>query len=272
LIHRGFTLIELLVVITIVSVMISLLLPSLGSARAVARQSQCLANVKQHALATTIYAIDNRDKTPLHFQFSNSSYPGFARLLAGGTLNAYPVTVNYAGTDYTGQTSSALRCPEGLGKMDPYDDSTKAYLTGTYRTGWTGRVLVQVGADPRQMVINSQGEKVFTEYVLNGMGWYWSTLYSWEPVISKPVLFHNDMDEPKGHRLDDVVKASDTFVSADGGHADFGVAVTAWRHVGMAGSFSYVDGHAQSLKPGQVDGWVGSAPALMADARMNLRK
>lgn len=58
---RGFTLIELLVVISIIALLIGILLPALGAARASARALVCASNARSLAQANTIYALDNRD-------------------------------------------------------------------------------------------------------------------------------------------------------------------------------------------------------------------
>ncbi|MBR7143685.1 MAG: prepilin-type N-terminal cleavage/methylation domain-containing protein, partial [Lentisphaeria bacterium] len=52
---KRFTLIELLVVIAIIAILAAMLLPALSAARAQARTSSCLSNLKQISLAIGMY-------------------------------------------------------------------------------------------------------------------------------------------------------------------------------------------------------------------------
>lgn len=58
---RAFTLIELLLVIGIIGILVSILLPSLKGARKVARQSVCMSNMRQLAIAQNNYANQYKD-------------------------------------------------------------------------------------------------------------------------------------------------------------------------------------------------------------------
>ncbi len=55
---KGFTLIELLVVIAIIAILAAILFPVFARAREKARQTSCLSNLKQLALAFQMYAQD----------------------------------------------------------------------------------------------------------------------------------------------------------------------------------------------------------------------
>ncbi len=61
---KGFTLIELLVVISIIAVLVSLILPSLGQARDTAKRTLCQSKLHSVAIGAMAYAQDNKQSLP----------------------------------------------------------------------------------------------------------------------------------------------------------------------------------------------------------------
>lgn len=80
---QGFTLIELLIVIAIIAVLMSVLVPALGRARAVAREVVCRGNLRQIYTAIQLYADnDGSGRYPLEATEHNPHRPLIERLRA----------------------------------------------------------------------------------------------------------------------------------------------------------------------------------------------
>lgn len=74
--RRGFTLIELLVVITIIAILAAILFPVFARAKAAAKQSACISNLKQIGTAHSLYMTDYDDLFAFAVDASDKYRPG----------------------------------------------------------------------------------------------------------------------------------------------------------------------------------------------------
>ena len=96
----AFTLIELLVVIAIISLLVSILIPSLSRARAAAKTAVCASNMRGLMQALYLYAGDHKDELV-----------GVGLAHGGGGSNEQATWLNTLKHDY-GENSLIVRCPQ----------------------------------------------------------------------------------------------------------------------------------------------------------------
>ncbi len=118
--RRAFTLIELLVVISIIALLIGILLPALGAARATARSVKCLSNLKQIGVGLYAYSTDHHGHFPLNQLFANgntATIPGWERTAGDAMWNGFLSEFGYCGSPLADdvtvkEASNVYICPE----------------------------------------------------------------------------------------------------------------------------------------------------------------
>ncbi len=139
--RKAFTLIELLVVIAIIAILAAILFPVFAQARAKARQTACLSNMKQIGLAVVQYTQDYDEMMPANTSPNTSIPPP-----NNPRLSAFERVLPYI------KNGDILHCPDD----DTSDDSP------------SGRYAIY--KDQNGLPASGRGIFIFVSYYLTGFG------------------------------------------------------------------------------------------------------
>jgi prepilin-type N-terminal cleavage/methylation domain-containing protein/prepilin-type processing-associated H-X9-DG protein len=243
-VEPGFTLIELLVVIAIIAILAAMLLPALARAKARAKTTQCINNMKQLQLCWHMYTDDNNDLVPLNG----------AQAIPGPGGNALPQSWITGG----GQSDPADPWIRN-GVLFPYNKSFEIYACPANTRQLT------YPANPPATWVATAGPQARTVSINYPLGGFTATDLDGNGVLLtgvRAVRKYSQIKLPNPEPSQMFVFADENEYSVDDG--DFAVAVVGGPHDGtwwnLPGSrhsngttWSFADGHAEYWR------WHGTA-------------
>ena len=157
--RRGFTLIELLVVVAVIGVLLSLLVPTLSSAREQAQRTGCRSNVRMIVMSAALHAIDS--PTGAYIPTAGGGEDNLAYLQPGGYL----------------ETPELCICPSTQNFVDPENWLEKDDVQNKYGS----RVLTHLTESANNAFDSGDGTQGFNQkrggHSFEVWGWMSSLAY-----------------------------------------------------------------------------------------------
>jgi prepilin-type N-terminal cleavage/methylation domain-containing protein/prepilin-type processing-associated H-X9-DG protein len=134
-IESGFTLVELLVVIAVISLLLSVLVPSLSRARSMAKRTVCASNLRQIDLAVRLYLNACDDTYPCILKdpvYVDPNTGDIVWLWMGRGWRSF--IEPYLGGNIDVNNPSVLFCPEDPAEPEKYESTSYAYSMAFYHS------------------------------------------------------------------------------------------------------------------------------------------
>jgi len=192
--RAGFTIFELLAVITLLTVLLTLLLPSLQDARYLAKNAKCLSQLKQLGMALHLYATDFRGYMMPAWEYPPEDYghtSSYYGLMDNGSWREIVMSGENADTRY-GYYRDMIHCavdPDPF--LVPDDDASKYNFTYAVNVELAGHV------EPNRLqrrIASVGGHKT---YIMGSKG---HLIYYWSWLLEYPASGNLESVETKGDR------------------------------------------------------------------------
>lgn len=234
----GFTLIELLVVISIIALLIAILLPALGAARRSATNTECLSRMRSMGIAITAFEVENKGFLPPAY---NGDASGSGSNLFGGGLGDGRYYTDFL-EDYMDTPEDDVTdyyvCPDST--LEPGINQKRISYSGN------GNVLVnRITSLSRRMADVRRPSEVVAmgDAAQNSGAGTSGPTYTGQWIV--------DMGFPPSPNDADVQITYNDALNVDGVPTN-GYVIRYRHNSDSSANLAYLDGHAESSKPGDL--------------------
>ena len=256
---KQFTLIELLIVIAIIAILAAMLLPALQSARRTAKMAQCTSNCKQFAQSNHLYAASyNAFVTPIAWSDRVNIWPAILWNQIGGAAEMPYSNYKSSSSKWANsvKTTKLFECPadsysKGVGNLDLPKFSYGINRSAVYSVKGTSNAT----SIPTGPVLKTTKFKIPSQMIYvcdsswntgaNGSsapGYIFNDTkhFSYSSITVGSLCHHWDQNGLGGEFVaKKEISAGDKTYWAE-----------PW-HVSLSWNYSFIDGHAQNLRPSQ---------------------